>query len=495
MPTWRALAAVSVLVAVALGLIALHDRIFPHPFVRAANDFTTFYCAGEVVRERADPYRVEPLRACEQRRGEFAGAIDAAWEVVPSPFPGYVMAVYAALSLLPYDAAHYAWLALLLFGTGVTVVALVRLTGFPWLPVLAIVGVLIAFWNVDTSEPTPVVAALLACAALCARQGGWRAAGVLVALAMIMPQLALPAFVALLLFAPRARGALALTAAGLALISVAALGFAANVEYFTRTLPAQTRAEVCFTYQYSFTHLLARAGVPASGAIPAGQLSYAVLIALGVWAGLRLARVSGDRAALVLIPPAVASVGGAYAHSVQILAAVGAALLVASLPSVPRAPAGIPLVLYSVLWTGMVSWRALVLATAASALAALWLAAGRFTVTPVRRLALALAGGIVLAVLFAALHRLPTQPPNISVAGAPAPPIGADDQASRIFQYRTELPQVRAFDLRIELEKVPLVVGALLLLACAFAATTADARADGARRDQLAAGAGAAPGG
>ncbi|HEX3464185.1 MAG TPA: glycosyltransferase family 87 protein [Candidatus Elarobacter sp.] len=467
-----------------LAVIVVHDRIFPRPFLHAANDFTTFYCAGEVVRERADPYRVEPLRACEQRRGEFGGAINASWEVVPSPFPGYVMALFTVMSLLPYGTAHLAWLAVLLFGVGVATVALTRLTRFPSWAVLAIVGVLVGFWNLDTSEPTPVVAALLACAALCARSGAWRAAGVQVALAMIMPQLALPAFVALLLFAPRARAALVVTAAALGVLSVATLGFAENVEYFTRTLPAQTRAEVWFTYQYSLTHLLALCGVPASAAIRAGQASYLLLIALGVWAAVRLSRVSGDRAVLVLLPPAVASVGGAYSHSVQILAGVGAALMVASLRAVPRALAGLPLVLYSVIWTGVIPWRSLIVATSVSALAAAWLAAGRLSREPVRRLAVALAGWLVLAAAFAALHTLPTQPPDISVAGAPAPAIGPLDQASRIFEYRTELPQFRAFDLRVEMEKLPLVAGALLLVLCAFAARAGTAAGE-VSRDQV----------
>ncbi len=468
----RALAAVTLLVAILLGAIVLHDRIFPKPLLTAANDFTTFYCAGTVVRERGDPYRVEPLRACEQRLGEFSGPRDTAWEVVPAPFPGYVMALYAAMSVPPFQAAHVAWLGLLLFGVGVTALALARLTAFPLPAVLAIVAVLIGFWDLGLAEPTPIVAALLATAALCASRGAWRAAGILVALAMIMPQFALPAFLALLVYAPRSRPALLLTSAALGVVSFVTLGVATNVEYFVRTLPAQTRAEVFFMYQYSLTHLLALAGTPVSAAILIGQLSYLVLLGAGVWASARLARISGEPACLVLVPAAVASVGGAYAHSVQILSGVGAALLVASLRSVPRALAVIPLLLYCVLWAGEATWRGLLVATSVSALAALWLASGRITTVPARRRAAAVLGALVLAAAFTALSRLPVPRSQASIAAAAPPAIGPDDQASRIFQYRTEI--LSELDPRVEFQKVPLVLGVLLIVVCAFAARPAD---------------------
>ncbi|MBV9439107.1 MAG: DUF2029 domain-containing protein, partial [Candidatus Eremiobacteraeota bacterium] len=294
MPAWRAFGTIAALVAAVLVAIVLHDRVFPRPLLHPANDFTTFYCSGEVVRQHADPYLVEPLRSCEQRRGEFSPSADAPWEVMPSPFPGYVLAIYALMSLLPYGAAHLAWLAVLLSGVGATIVFLRRLTGFAWLPLLAIAGVLLGFWNIDTSELTPVVSALLAYAALCARAGAWPRAGVFVALAMLIPHLTLPAFVALLLFAPAARPALLFTTAGLAALSVVTLGVGPNIEYFTRTLSTHARAEVWFPYQYSLTHLLARLGAAPDLAILAGEISYFVLIALGVWAGHRLRSVGGD---------------------------------------------------------------------------------------------------------------------------------------------------------------------------------------------------------
>lgn len=468
MPLTRSLAVVALFVGVVLGAIVVHDRVLPKPLLQARNDFTTFVCAGTVVRERGDPYHVEPLRACEHRLGEFDEPGRAPWEVVPSPFPGYVMALYALLSLPPFAVAHVLWTGVLLFGVGVTAVVLARLTGFALLPVVAIVAVTVGFWDLGLGEPTPVVAALLALGALCASRGAWRAAGVLVALAMIMPQVALPAFFALLLFAPRARGALLATAAALAVLSLATVGFAANVEYFTRTLPAQTAAEVFFAQQYSLTHLLALAGVPVPAAIVLGELSYAALVAVGIWAGRRLARASGEPACLVLVPAALATVGGAYAHPVQILTGVSAAILVASLRAVPARLAVAPLLLYAVLWGGDAGWKGLLVVTAASALAALWLASAR--VAPRRRVAFVAAAGVVLACAFAALHRLPAPVVDRSIASAPAPALVAGDQASDVWAYRNGLAPFMVRDARNEAEKVPLVAGVLLLIACALAA-------------------------
>ena len=58
-----------------------------------------------LVREHADPYRVEPLRSCEHRAGELAPPANADWEVIPAPYPGYVMALYALMALLALVSA------------------------------------------------------------------------------------------------------------------------------------------------------------------------------------------------------------------------------------------------------------------------------------------------------------------------------------------------------------------------------------------------------
>lgn len=462
----RSFAFVVALAALMLGAIVVHDRVFPKPLLHPRNDFTTFYCAGTVVRGGGDPYRVEPLRACEQRLGEFGAAGDAAWEVVPAPFPGYVLALYALMSLPPPAVAHVAWLGLLLCGVGVTALVAVRLTRFPALPVIVLVALALGWNDINLAEPTPIVAALLACAALAASRGAWRTAGVCTALAMIMPQYALPAWLALLSFAPRTRVPVLIVAAALGVVSFAVLGWEKNLEYFTQTLPAQTAAEVFFPYQYSLTHALALAGVGAPAAILLGQLCYVGLVAIGIVAGVRLWRASGEAAALVLVPPAVASVLGAYSHQVQILMGITAALLIASIRAVPAGLAVAPLLALAVVWTGEGTGKGWVVTTLIGAAAAIWIATTR--IAPPRRAVFAAASTAVLLLALTASHLLPAMARASDVASLSPPAIADDAQASRVFGYLFDT--LRLADPRRELEKVPLIAGMLILAAASFVA-------------------------
>ena len=465
MVSLRSFAFVVVLAGLMLGAIVVHDRVFPKPLVHPRNDFTTFYCAGTVVRGGGDPYRVEPLRACEHRLGEF-GPGDAAWEVVPSPFPGYVLGLYALMSLPPPSVAHLAWLGLLLCGVGVTALVAVRLTGFPAVPVVAIVALAIGYNDINLAEPTPIVAALLACAALAVSRGAWRVAGICTALAMIMPQYALPAWLALLIFAPRTRVPVLVTSAALGVLSLAVLGWGKNLEYFAQTLRAQTAAEVFFPYQYSLTHALALAGVAAPVAILLGQLCYVGLIAVGIAAGVRLWRASGEAAALVLIPAAIASVLGSYSHQVQILMGITAALLIASIRAVPAGLAVAPLLAMAVVWTDEGSGKGWIATSVIGAASAIWIAATR--IAPQRRAAFAGASAAVVVVALLALHLFPAVSQAPAVASLPAPAIADDAQASRVFGYLDDT--MRIVDPRRELEKLPLIAGMLLLIAGSFAA-------------------------
>jgi hypothetical protein len=462
-------AAVLACVVLILGAIVLHDRHSPgKPLLHARTDFTTFYCAGEVTRERADPYRVEPMRACEHRLGEFDEPGRASWEVIPAPFPGYLLAFYALMSRVPFGIAHVLWLGALLSALGVATWALARVTGFHPVPVAIVLAAIVGFWDLAHGEPTPIVVMLLALAAERASRGAWTAAGVLTALAAIMPQLALPACLALLLFAPRARVALLATLCVLAVVSLAALGVAENVEYFARTLPQQAVSEVYFDAQFSVTHLLAMLGVSERVALPAGSISYVVLVALGIAAGARLMRLNGQPAALVLIPPAIASVGGAYSHDMQVLTAVAATLLFASLPGVPSRIAVVPLVIFSVLWIGDSAWRGLLAVTSLSALAALWLAADRLELTGARRWRFIGVSAVALAAAFGTLHLLPTADRERDISRVPSPVIAASDPIATVWTYRNRLPPFMRPDLRFEALKVPYVFALAVIAGCAL---------------------------
>src|SRR5580692_9602574 len=86
-----AFAAVSLLVTLAAFALGARGDV-------GHQSFKAFYCAGVAVRERRDPYRVEPLRSCER---DFEREPMPAGYVEPAPLPGYVLLPFALLSKLP----------------------------------------------------------------------------------------------------------------------------------------------------------------------------------------------------------------------------------------------------------------------------------------------------------------------------------------------------------------------------------------------------------
>jgi hypothetical protein len=459
------LAVIALFAALAVGLLLAHDRLTPaKPLIHASNDFSTFYCAGAVVRSGANPYRVEPLRACQRRVGESPNQPD--WYVVPAPFPGYMLALFAGLTLLPPYAAHVLWLFALFAAVGFATWALARITAFPaWL-----IGVLLAtplaFYDVGFSEPTPLFIALLAWAAERAQRGAWRACGVLMALAMLEPHLGLPAFLAVLLFAPRARAALLATAGALAAISVIAIGVPENVEYFTRALPAHAASELTFRAQFSLSHLLAALGAAPRVALALGSLSTVVATVAGIWAGRRFARNENMPAALVLVPSAVGMIGGTYLHENHVVTALGAALLLAQARTVPRPLAVAPLALFSIFWVADSSWKLMLAVSAVSAVAGFALVARALRGSRGVRLAWTGAYAVAGAALFVAIQMLPVSPGHGLVVAA-APPVADDAESSEIWAYRNTIVPVSLADPRFEAAKVPYVVALALVLACA----------------------------
>jgi glycosyl transferase family 87 len=469
----RALVIIALATAALLGMIVVHDRLKPSvAILNVHGDFSAFYCAGAVVRDGGNPYRTEPLRSCERRLGETPAEIP--WYAFPVPFPGYVLALFSILARLPFAAAHALWIGLILFSVGLTAWALARLTGFSFGMLALLVWTPLGLYTLNLGEPTALITALLALAALAAEHGSRRSAwiaGVLVGLAMIEPHVALPAFVALLIFAPRSRAALLVTALALALISVAALGVAQNVEYFTQALPLQAAAELHQSSQFSLTHALVLLAVPDHLALTLGSLSYIVALAAGVWAGRRLDRATNRPACIILIPAAVGLIGGVFSHNLQVVTAIGATVLLASLPRVPRALAVVPLLLFSVDWLADTTWKFALLCMSLSMFAGILLATQTFGLPSVRRWVLAGALAAVLTSAYLALYRLPHPPCCIS-SRAPAPRVGSDEDVAKIQAYVNTLSPFSLPDYRMEMQKIPFVLGLIAILACAVATTT-----------------------
>jgi hypothetical protein len=100
-----------------------------------------------------------------------------------------------------------------------------------------------------------------------------------------------------------------------------------SIAYVVDVIPAHALANA-YEWQFSLTSVLTSAGVDAPAAVKWGEAMYAVMVALGIVVACRILRASGDRAALVLIPPAFAVFGGVHIHFSQLAIAFPALLVV-----------------------------------------------------------------------------------------------------------------------------------------------------------------------
>ena len=107
-------------------------------------------------------------------------------------------------------------------------------------------------------------------------------------MASLEPHVALPAIVGLAVLAPRTRVALGVALLAGGALSLATLGFARTLEYFTTLLPIHAQAELLARDQLGLSRFLALAGVPAGAALTLGGLSYLATMAFGVIAARRL---------------------------------------------------------------------------------------------------------------------------------------------------------------------------------------------------------------
>jgi hypothetical protein len=121
----------------------------------------------------------------------------------------------------------------------------------------------------------------------------------------------------------------------LCVIDVLAGGAHAAVAYVTSILPAHTLSEIGGVTQYGLTWVLHAAGAAELIAVRAGELSYVLMLVIGVVIAGALARRSGDAAYVVLIPPAFAVFGGSFMHYTEIIVALGAAAVL-SVRATPR---------------------------------------------------------------------------------------------------------------------------------------------------------------
>jgi len=322
-----------------------------HAYTNTFLDLRAFYCAGGAFAHGADPYRNAALRTCEAALGTnvFAGhGFDQ--PTVPVPWTPYALPLLALLSMLPFGAATMAW-TVLNFVCLAAAAALLR-SSLPELsPVAVATFVLFATVPTEAALGQPAGLELLAVVAAGTYAGRGATSGTCIALlvAAIQPYVALPLAVGLLFAGAAARRAVALAAivvAGTSLIFLRPLTF----EYLTVVAPEHARANVFEVTQLSWTSLLAATGLPADPARALGTAIYIAAIALGVWAGLRLASSTRKPEALPWIVALLGTLGAPYLHFQQLAGALPGALVVVATTSAATRAAAIGLF---VPWIGL----------------------------------------------------------------------------------------------------------------------------------------------
>jgi hypothetical protein len=293
----------------------------------AMTDFRAYYCAASIQREGGNPYFAVPMHACETATpSPFHGKKRDI--TVPAPYPPYALALLAPLTFLPFPAATIVWWIGLALAIVVASWALASLCKQPFLVGYGAFALSLGLTSFSEGNVMPLSVAAITAAALLCRRGQFIASAVLLAFAMIEPNIALPAALGFFIAFRKARVPFAICALLLFALSILAGGVAHNMQYVTVVLPAHALSEVSRDNQYSLSTIVAAFGTPDRAAVIAGSISYAFMMILGIATGLRLSRRFEDGAFTVLVPTAFALVGGTFVHTEAMAAAVPAALLI-----------------------------------------------------------------------------------------------------------------------------------------------------------------------
>jgi hypothetical protein len=430
------------------------------------NDFPAFYCAGQALAQHADPYAVEPLRTCEHAL-PFGSNLPARY-VTPAPLPPYALDLFALLAQLPYRLAAWLWFAVLTAACVWLAITIARVTRLPSGAIACALLLSAALGSVLVGQIPPLAAlavALCGCALLADDDA---LAAVCAAAAMIEPHAGLPTALALFFFRPRARGWLigcGIAFAGLSILAVTPHG---ALEYVVSVLPAQARAELLSSDQFSLSHMLARFGLPERIALLGGSLSYLAMLALGLIAAGAAQRRLGA-AAIAYVPAAAGLLAGAFVHEIQLVIALPAAFLMLARGSSIFA------------WCG----RLLVAAIAASPFTvaaehrpivdalALFCASGALIATAPLDEPIDFAAALGAFVLAAACVGLPLLAARIGMSSptsiaAPAALPANTDASDNWGAYLRSDPRYSAFRLDEEASKIPAWLGLAALIAAAF---------------------------
>ena len=290
---------------------------------------------------------MEPLRGCQRS----SGAVLDPGEVEPAPLPGYALAPFALLSHLSFSRAAA---VLSISAAAATLLAALLLAQLTELPagLILLLFMPLALLNIAYSELPVFSMAALVVVGWALRTQRWWLAGIAAAATLLQPQVAAPVILSLFVLAPRTRIPLICSLLALCAISIAAIGYANNVEYFRYALPAQALSELVAADQYSVSHHLYVSGLPAKVAIVLAE-AWTAIMAI---AGLIAAYYAGKRFAApemtAFLPAAAVMLGGLYLHDVQFIAAIPAALVTfVHVEPKRRAISWVALMVLAIVWT------------------------------------------------------------------------------------------------------------------------------------------------
>jgi hypothetical protein len=293
-------------------------------------DFRAFYCGAQMTNAGQDPYTSQAIGACENMPAAPWLYPRDAGLILPAPLPGYDFALLAPLAHLPYAIALDLWVLLSAAAIALSVVALAKITRFEGSLIFAALALPVAVESLPSGELVPLTLAAICGAAYFLQRERWVAAGACAAATMIEPHLGLPLCAAMFTLVPRVRVALLSGAAVFAALSLAVVGRAGIVGYFSTVLPQHALSEVEADFQYSLTVVLHALGMSAGAAVRAGELFYFAMLAFGIVAAASLARKTNMPAVIALLPPALAVIGGPFIHLTQIAVAIPVLLLFAA---------------------------------------------------------------------------------------------------------------------------------------------------------------------
>ena len=387
--------AAGVFASVVAALSLLACVAVSHGFVERAS-FKAFYCAGVAVNERRDPYLVEPLRTCEKQVAQNNRIF-----VESAPLPGYALGFFSLLSRFPAREAAYLLVLLLVAASALCAWCVARISGAQ--PVFVLLALApLTMLNVLYGETPPLALLPICAAAYLLYRGKPVAAGVAVVFAMFQPNVGLPAVIAVFLFVPRARAAVALCAAALAAVSLGAIGVRENIEYFSAVLPVQAYSELVASDQYSASRLFYEAGVPARLSLLLAD-AFFIIVAASSIAIARSAYVRTRRVELLaLVPSAISLIGVVYLHDLQMIFAVPAAFVVTRISSARtfKIVAATSLAMLIAVWTEAAR-RALLSFDVIAVAGGLY---GALPAPKIRRITRAVAGAAAIAACVAALQ-------------------------------------------------------------------------------------------